>query len=61
VEVEFTLEQDFLIEAYRVAVSKMTREQAIAECVNLYRTILIREKQYQSLIGKEWGILDANP
>ena len=60
-ELEFTLEQDFLIEAYRVAVKAMTREQAIAECVNLYRTILIREKQYQSLIGKSWGILDVNP
>lgn len=52
---ELTLEQQFLIKAYEVAASVMTREQAIAECVNVYRLMLIRDSQYRSLIKKEWN------
>lgn len=51
-----TMEQRFSLQLFRNEVSKMNREQAIAQLVKLYEQVLLRENQYKAILKKEWGL-----
>jgi hypothetical protein len=53
---ELSLEQQFLIRSFEDSVATLSREDAIAHLVTMYKTMLIRESQYRSLIKQEMGL-----
>lgn len=51
-----TMEQAFSLKLFSNQVSGMNREQAIAQLVQLYERMLLRENQYKAILHKQWGL-----
>ncbi|MCD8487969.1 MAG: NblA/ycf18 family protein [Desertifilum sp.] len=55
-QTQLTLEQQFLIRAFKAQVAMMSREQAQEMLVSLYEQMMVKDATYRRLIAHEWGI-----
>lgn len=51
-----TLEQSFSLRLFKSHVSKLDRDAAIAQLVQLYEQTLLRENQYKEILKHQWGL-----
>lgn len=53
---ELSLEQQFLVQSFKLQTQNLSKEQALDLMVNLYTQIIWQEATYKNLLKHQWGI-----